>query len=157
MALYRLRIDAETIIELSVVENQNFNGEQGVVVYESPGSNGGTTITTGRRNKIVSLSGRLIGTDIFDVNSQKVAIEAARDDGLPINLDSPLDSEDTGRYIIKSFEGSLPQGQQRYISFTITLTEYRQANVRQSAINLVNFQPAEILKQRAADRNILAA
>jgi len=156
MALFRLRLNNGTLIEISVVESMSFGGEQSVIVYESPGSDGGTTITTGRKNKAVVLSGKLLGQDALDVNTKKLAIERVRDAGEPINLDSPIDSEDTGRYIISSFNGSLPQGTQRYITFELTLTEYRQANIKQSSISLVNFQPLQLLTQRARDRNILA-
>jgi len=134
----------------------NFGGQQGVVIYEAPGSDGGTLLTTGRLNNSVTLSGRLLGTDIIDLNNKKVAIERIRDLGEPVNLDSPLDSEDTGRYVIETFEGSLPLGQARFINFTLILREYRQANIQAAAISLVNFQPAELLKQRASDRNLLA-
>ena len=156
MALYRIGNRGGIVIPLFVVENFNFGGQQSVIVYESPGSDGGTVIVTGRKNRTVTLSGKIIGTDIFDLNNKKVAIEKMRDTGLPINLDSPLDSEDTGRYIIRNFEGSLPPGQERYITFSLELDEYRQANIRRSSVSLVNFQPAELLKQRAIDRNLLA-
>jgi len=165
---FRLQLDDGTEIDLLVVENMNFGGTQSVIVYESPGTNGGTIVTTGRKNRTVTLSGRLLvstyvtaegGTRILNttnpleqLNEKKVAIETVRDAGDPINLISPLDSEDSGRYIIESFEGSLPQGQERYVTFTIVLQEYRQANIKLAAANLVNFQPAETLKQRARDR-----
>lgn len=157
MVLFRLRLNDGTLIPLYVVESLGFGGQQSVIIYEAPGSDGGTVLTTGRMNKTVTLSGRLIGTDIFDLNNKKVEIERVRDAGEPINLDCPLDSEDTGRYIIETFEGQLPLGQERYATFTLTLREYRQANIQAAAISLVNYQPAELLKQRAADRNLLAA
>jgi len=155
MTKFRIRTNDNTIIELSVVESMSFGGEQATIVYEAPGSDGGTVITTGRKNTAVVLAGKLLGTDAIDVNQKKVIIERLRNAGTPINLDSPIDSEDTGRYIISSFSGGLPQGTQRYITFEMTLTEYRQANVKQSSLSLVNFQPSELLKQRARDRNIL--
>jgi hypothetical protein len=157
MVLFRLRTNDGTLIPLYVVESLGFGGQQSVIIYEAPGSDGGTVVTTGRMNKTVTLSGRLIGSDIFDLNNKKVEIERIRDLGEPVNLDCPLDSEDTGRYIIETFEGNLPLGQERYITFTLTLKEYRQANIQAAAISLVNYQPAELLKQRAADRNLLAA
>lgn len=157
MVLFRLRLSDGTEIPLYVVESMNFGGQQSVIVYEAPGSDGGTLLTTGRINKSVTLSGRLIGTDINDLNDKKVTIERVRDAGEPINLDSPIDSEDTGRYVIETFEGTLPLGQERFIAFTLVLREYRQANIQATAISLVNFQPAELLKQRARDRNLLAA
>jgi len=156
MSLFRLRLGDGTEIDLYIVESMGFGGSQSVIVYESPGSNGGTVLTTGRKNKQVTLAGKIIGKTTDDVNAKKLAIERVRDAGQPLNLYSPLDSEDTGRYIIETFEGSLPQGQARYITFSLVLTEYRQANIRQAAISLVNFQPAELLKERARQRNILA-
>jgi len=156
MTLFRLRLENEQIIEISVVESMGFGGQQSVIVYESPGSDGGTTLTTGRMNRTITLSGRLLGSDIFDVNRKKVTLERIRDRGEVVNLDSPLDSEDTGRYIIETFEGNLPLGQARYVTFSMTLREYRQANVKLASVSLVNYQPAELLKQRARDRNILA-
>lgn len=157
MVLFRLRLDDKTEIALYVVNSMSFGGTQSVIVYESPGSDGGVVLTTGRNNKSVTLSGKLIGIDMNDVNTKKQAIERVRDAGQPLNLDCPLDSEDTGRYIIETFEGDLPAGVGRYVNFTLKLVEYRQANIRESAINLVNYQPAFLLKQRAKDRGFLAA
>lgn len=156
MVLFRIRKDDGTEIPIYVVENFGFGASQGVIIYEAPGSDGGTILTTGRKNRNVTLSGRIIGTGLTDLNEKKVALENARDSGEAINLDTPLDSEDTGRYIIETFEGSLPVGQERYITFSLVLQEYRQANIQQTAINLVNFQPAQLLTERARARNILA-
>lgn len=152
MSLFRLRLNSGRIIDLYVVNDFGFGGEQSVIIYESPGSSGGTVLTTGRKNRTVTLNGKLIGRSIQDLNSKKVAIEKARDNGEPLNLDSPLDSEDTGRYIIQSFEGNLPEGQARMITFTLKLAEYRQANIKRASVNLVNFEPAQLLIQRAIDR-----
>ncbi len=156
-SLYRLRLSTGSIIDLSVVESMSFGGELGVIVYESPGSNGGTVVTTGRKNKTVVLRGKLTGADINDINTKKMAIDRLRDNATVVNLDCPLDSEDTGRYIVGNFAGGVVQGTQRYVTFDMTLIEYRQANIQSTAIALVNFQPAELLKQRAKDRNILGA
>ena len=137
MGLYRIRTNEGTIYDLSVVESFSFGGEQGVIVYESPGSDGGTIVTTGRKNRSVVMRGKLLGADFDDINTKKVQIERLRDTATVINLDSPLESEDTGRYIIGSFSGTIPTGTQRYITFDLTLIEYRQANVQQSAVSLV--------------------
>jgi len=146
----------EEEIDLHVIKDISFSGEQSVIVYESPGSDGGTVITTGRKNQTVTLNGMLIETDLATLTKKKDAIEKMRDKGEPVNLLGPLSSANSGKYIIGTFEGSLPEGQERYITFTLTLIEFRQANISAASISLVNFQPTQLLLQRARDRQFVA-
>ena len=150
----------------------DWGGKQTVIVYESPGTNGGTAITTGRTNNSISLSGRILlpfasaqqranpnatfPTPMNTLNDIKATIQQARDLGKPVQLIAPIDNGDSGQYLIEEFKGNLLEGIESYIPFTLTLQEYRQANIQRSQTNLVNFEPAQKFVQRLKDRNLLS-
>lgn len=150
---FELRFNGSTF-PLSIVENMAFGGTQSVIIYESPGTNGGTVITTGRTNNVITLSGKLLrveGTTLEDIKNE---IEDIRDVGQPVVLVAPLNSNDTGQYIIERFEGNVLPGIESYVPFTLTLQEYRQANIRNNNLNLVSFEPAEQARETTIAKNI---
>lgn len=162
MVLYTLTGAFGETFDLYIVSNMSFGGEQSVVVYESPGSDGGVLLTTGRLNKKVTLTGQIFSKETdedairTDLNQKIQGISDWRDNAMIVKLKSPITHNDTGFYIIKTFGGNVTEGQLRAVAFTMELEEYRQKGVKRAEVNLVNYQPAELLKQRARDRNIIA-
>ena len=153
MALYKITIiSSGEVINLRVVKNMAFGGEQTNIIYESPGSNGGLLLSTGRKNKKLNLSGvitsKLTNPDdiLQDLSDYIETIADIRDDGEVIKMTTPIAQNDTGFYVIKSFTGVLNEGAM-FVDFNLELDEYRQKGVKQAAINLVNFQPTESLKE----------
>jgi hypothetical protein len=161
MSLYKLRAEGKEF-DLKVVKNMPFGGDHGVIVYESAGGDGGVVITTGRYTKKVSLNGSIIGSGTTedevksDLRNKINELTDLKDRGVVVKLVSPLAQNDTGSYIINSFNGTIQEGQMKTIEFSMALTEHKQTGVKRSAVNLVNFQPAELMKMRARDRNILS-
>lgn len=161
MTLFKLRAGTKEY-ELNIVNNMPFGGEQSVIVYESPGGDGGVVLTTGRLNKKITFEGRLVSKANTieevrsDLNNTIEELSNLRDSAVPVKVISPIVQNDTGIYIIKNLFGRVEEGQGRSIPFTMELEEFRQKGVKRALVNLVNFQPAELLKQRARDRNILA-
>lgn len=158
-------------IPLNVVSRMEFGGRQSVIVYEAPGSNGGTVVTTGRTNNKITLTGRLIlpfGTQLQrenpnatfpqplnTLNNIKSRLQQIRDSGKVVQLQAPVTNDDTGNYIIEEFTASLEEGNAASMPFTMTLVEYRQANIRQAQVNLVHFAPAASFVKTLEDRGKL--
>jgi len=157
-------------IQLNVVENQTWGGGQTVLRYESPGTNGGVVIITGRTTNSITLTGRILTSSVvksirrsasgrllygqapgalplINLNSLKNEFLRLKDQGKPITLLAPIDNNDTGRYIIEEFRGNLEQGQSSSLSFTMTLVEHRQSNLKRTIVNLISFEPGEQFKQ----------
>jgi len=151
MSLYKISGNG-TILDLYIVGNMSFGGEQAIVVHECPGSDGGAIILTGRRNKEITLTGNLISKEVTedairdDLNTQINTLSTLRDTGAIIKLTTPLVQNDTGIYTIKSFNGNIIEGQLKATPFILILTEYRQRGAKQSCANLVNYAPGESLK-----------
>ena len=148
MVNYQINTDTEKI-PIKVVNNSTWGGAQQTVIYESPGTNGGVVIVTGRTTNTITLNGKLIGetnTPLIYLNSLKNKLLNIKDKGTPITLISPIDNNDTGRYIITEFTGNVVEGVATYLPFTMTLTEHREANVKTALVNLISFEPAETFR-----------
>ena len=156
--LYAIR--AEGIeIPLRVVSNQTWGGGQQTVIYESPGTNGGVVLVTGRNTNTITLTGKLIADKdavypLINLNEKKNKFLRLKDKGEQIILIAPLDNNDTGVYIITEFSGNVVEGLSTYLPFTMTLTEYRQANLKRTVQNLINLEPGEEFRKRLEERNI---
>lgn len=171
MSKFILIPKGEEKIYLSVVSNMEFGGKQSVIVYESPGTNGGTVITTGRTNNHIVLTGKILLPFQSDAQRQspnaafpfpsitlneiKAKLQKLRNNGTPVQLIAPVDNDDTGQYIIEEFRANVLEGQESFIPFTMTLQEYRQANIQTASVNLVNFLPAQEFVKRLKDTNKL--
>lgn len=150
---------------LRVVSDQTWGGSMQTVIHESAGTNGGIVITTGRNTNIVNLSGQILLSETnkktfellsrFGFNSNPLsflnAIKnrflKAKDKGIPVKLVAPIDNNDSGIYIITNFTGNVASGNANSLPFSMTLTEYKQANIQQTAVNLINLGPAEEFKK----------
>lgn len=157
MGLYEIRVGTE-VIPLRVVANQTWGGGMQTVIYESPGTNGGTVMVTGRNTNSITLTGKLLADKkskypLLYLNNLKNRFLTLRDKGEPIVLVAPIDNNDTGRYIITDFNGNVVEGLSTYLPFTMVLTEFRQANFKRTAENLVSFEPGEELRRRLQERN----
>lgn len=155
MVNYLIRANGEDI-PLRIVSNQTWGGTQTAIVYESAGTNGGVVVITGRKNNEIVLSGKLLADEatnpLLSLNTQKNKFLDLKDAGTPIVLTSPINNNDTGVYIITEFSGNVIEGMANYLSFTMTLTEYRQANLKRTVVNLISFEPAEEFKKILAQR-----
>ncbi len=159
MSLYIIRAEGEDI-PLNVVSGQTWGGTQQTVVYESPGTNGGVVVVTGRTTNTITLTGKLLVKDktqppLIDLNEQKNKFLRLKDKGIPIVLLAPVDNNDTGVYLITEFTGNVVEGLPNALPFTMTLTEYRQANLKRTIVNLISFEPAEEFRRILEEREIL--
>lgn len=155
MAKYELHLKDGTVYELSIVDHRgvlvssmSFGGDSQLLKYEAPGSNGGLTLFNGRLGNTITKAGQIIGTDLQDADAIKNRIENVRINGEIVVLVAPVGNNDTGEYFIESFRYNIQPGKTTALTFTMTLYENREANLRRSAVNLVNFQESELLKDR---------
>ena len=143
-------------IELRTISGDELGGEQSLIVYEAPGSNGGIVINAGRLNKERPLTGKLLinrnGLTTSDELRQKLSdaisqLEDVREKGIPVVLTAPITDNTTGTYLIKSFKATIPEGA-IYAAFTIVLTEYRQYNSKANIQNIIGGEAYKVLVQR---------
>ena len=157
MVNYLIRADGVDI-PIRIVSNQTWGGTQQTIIYVAAGTNGGVTVVTGRNNNTITLTGKLLQTDVTDplmsLNTLKNTFLNLKDRGTPIVLIAPIDNNDTGRYIIQEFSGNVIEGLPNYLPFTMVLQEYRQANLKRTIVNLISFEPAEEFKDRLSERQI---
>ena len=136
--------------KLDLVEGVDYEAPQAIIVKESVGNDGGLVVNSGRLIKSIVLNGKLLnkttqsGTSVSitkDFNSIKEEIEGIKEKGYVITLRMPMATHDAGKYIITNFKCSLSNP--NYLSFTMPLTEYRQANVKTSTVNLIATEPRD--------------
>jgi len=134
-----------------LLESITHNAPQGIVQYESIGEDGGATKNTGRRIESLILTGRLLnkykttiinGKAKLDVDENYSDIRRQlfelKDNGIPCELAGhPYMYFKLRKWVITDINTGLNSGQ-NFLTFTITLNEYRQANVRKQTINLAN-------------------
>jgi len=137
---------------LYLVQSLDYSAPQAIIKKESVGSDGGLVVNTGRLLKTIAISGKLIhkkiqyGTRVLimkDYNEIKDEIEDIKESGYVLTLRSPMSTSDAGKYIIENFSCALLTGVGSYLSFTLKLVEYRQANTKISLVNLVAVGPRD--------------
>lgn len=160
-------LEAEGVkYNIRTVGNQSWGGAVQTVVYESAGTDGGVVVTTGRNTNVVTLTGQITsaysntdsatpfnknffinvfhgGNTLDELNAIKDKIVRLRDRGVPVKLITPVGNNDSGIYIISEFTGNVVEGNSNSLPFTMKLTEYKQANLKRTKVNLVNYKPAQ--------------
>jgi hypothetical protein len=141
-------------IDLYITTNMNNNNGQSIVVYESPGNNGGVTLNLGRSNTSVAINGKLFATGARTLEDARLIINNTiqrildwKDAADIVKLTAPITDNLTQLYYIKSFPFSYSSGDGISCSFSLELIEAREANVKQTAVNLVNFEPAQFARE----------
>jgi len=148
-------------IEIFVVENDGGGSDQSIIVYESPGSNGGIVLNAGRLNKQRAISGKILSKlrntstvtyTTEDVKQQLSNIISQIDDikekGVPVTLKAPITDNSTCTYLIKTFRWQVVTGNGYYVTFTMELEEYRQTNIKSNSINIIGGEVVRALKER---------
>ena len=160
MAMYKIRTTRASYY-IGVIKNHSFGGgEQAIIKHEAPGSNNGSVKANGRMLKKITLNGNYISSantqlDIHsDLTRFKEVMHQIKDRAELITLIGPIHDNSTGRYLIEEFSGDYVEGNLRTLSFTIELIEYRQANIKKSAVNLVNYDAAQFFKELARQRQV---
>jgi hypothetical protein len=163
MPLYKIVRAIGQTIDINVVTLATSGGTQGIIVYESPGSNGGFVINTGRNNKKVALSGKLttgITQDKYvseiegaiSLSDQITILEDIKDSGEIITLLMPICNNSVGKWVINAFTWTIPSGSAAYVDFTLELTEYRQVASQYTIQNIIGGEAVKSMQQQSVDR-----
>lgn len=130
-----------------LLQTISHSASQGIVQKETVGGNGGITINTGRKIETLNITGIILnqitytysGTPIVNLNYSKIRdqLMEIKDNSYVCQLiGHAFYNLEKRKWIIKDITTNLNEGAP-YLSFSATLTEYRQANVETSVENLV--------------------
>lgn len=163
--LWKLRIlDTQETIPLYITQSFNSKSSNSLVVYESPGANGGVSLNLGRMNTEVILRGTLISSINLrntpgatlsdaqdDLGTQAANIMDVKDRGVRVKLEAPISLNNTFIYYIKEFDPDYDQTSPTQLKFNLVLNEVRQDNSNEAKANLVGAQPTrDILTRQEA-------
>lgn len=160
MVLYKLKRPNQEIIELNVVNRVSNDSSNQILVYESPGSNGGFVINTGRNNKKLVLTGTLLASITLsnarlgvaqnaenaraELNLFTTKMNDIKDNGEIVEIQMPIRDNSVGKWVIGRFSYDIPEGSAAYVNFTLELVEYRQVNFNTTVENLIG---GEVVKK----------
>ena len=122
------------LIKLRVVTRIDFDSPNSVVVYESIGEDGGYTIHTGRLNSSLSLNALLIADSLQESLRQYKELRSIK---IPILVGGKtFEGNVFGKFLIDTMNGSIEEATEA-VRVSLSLKEYRQANVKRTKLNLV--------------------
>jgi hypothetical protein len=143
-------------IELRIVQSLGGGGSHATIIYESPGSNGGVLIGTGRTNETMTMGGLVLSKYKYpspisviqdDINNRAAELQDIKDLGYPIVIEGNLPTNKTGEYVMTDFNWTKAEGQRRYVGFTMTLQEHRQMNIKRNQVNLIGAESVRKMKE----------
>ncbi|NCD07144.1 MAG: hypothetical protein EOL97_13585, partial [Spirochaetia bacterium] len=137
---YKLYDELNNEYNLYAVSDFSRGGDSTIVVYESATGNQGYSFWNGRTQESITLNGTLI----YDTNQELMnaieKIEKLRINGDVVEFINPFKSAiRSNKYFISSFSTTFNKGTDTIASFTMTITEKRDVNVKKIAVNLVNY------------------
>lgn len=133
-------VDSDNVsYNLDVVQNYSLPTEYRIVINESATGSSGVSYFNGRSFISIPITGRLFGTDIDDINNQANTLLSIGDAGKVIEFIGPYKPIASNKFFIKNLTFEASPGAPNSIGFSCTLIEFRQANVKTTAVNLVNF------------------
>lgn len=147
-------IDTTTdeIIELSVVEGYELPSSNSIIVNESATGNSAVTYNNGRVQETIPVNGTILALDSDDLSNKLTKLQTLKDNGVIVEYIKPIKNNNrSNKYFIQDMTPTI-SGHDDSATFTMTLTEYRQANVRQIAVNLVGFESADRMRQLYNER-----
>lgn len=159
VTFWRLTTQDNIKIPLFLVTNLSKSGDQGVIVYEIAGRQGGLVVTTGAKTRTLAITATLIksgyaeGTTLQDIDQ---LFEDLKDSGQSFTLTSPFNNLSSNKFIISNYTSDFSNVTKDAFLATISFTEFSQANVKQAQVNLVNFGPAEEVLDVLRSRNIIS-
>ena len=129
-----IKTDDGELVKLKVVNRIDFTFPNAVVIYESIGEDGGYTIHTGRLNSSLSMNALLIAENLQKGLKQLSKLKSIKS---PVMVGGKtFDGSIFGKFLIESINGSIEEGSEA-LRITLSLKEYRQANVKRTKINLI--------------------
>lgn len=131
---------------LYVVTNYDLGGDAVIIVNESATGDGAIVFHNGRTQESIPITGELMADSKEQLNQIKEDFNRLRDLGEVVEFVGPYRFINrSNKYFIQSFIPSVAAGNDKTMPFTMTLTEYRTANVNLIQTNAVNFELSQNL------------
>ena len=136
---HEFRDENNTSYDIGVVTNYSLPSQNRIIVNQAAVGNGATVYFNGTIVKQIPITGRLFGDNFDDVDNKRLALEKLSDNGNLIEFITPYKPKGSNKFFISELNFEPASGSTNSLAFTATIIEYRQANVKTVATNLVNF------------------
>jgi len=132
---------------LYILSNYDFGSTYSIIKIESATGDGGVTYNNGRLVENIPMSGVLMAESLADLNTKVVRLRKIADRKEVVEFVYPYKSDiRTNLFYIEEVRFQPEAGKDTEIPFSMTLTEKRDANVKTTQVNLVNYAQSESLK-----------
>jgi len=125
---------------LDIALSYPFSTSNRISITESATGSGAVIYTNGIKVRTLPISGLLVSNSFAELDAKKVNLQKLADSGEIVEFITPYTPTTSNKYIISDISFEPKPGSKNWINFTCTLTEYREANVSTTQVNLVNFQ-----------------
>ena len=147
-SLHSLRLEDGTEFQLYVVTDYDFGSNYSIIKIEAATGDGGITYNNGRLVEEIPLSGVLLGESLNDINQKTITLRKIADRKEVVEFVYPYKSDlRSNKFYIQDIRFTPISGKDTEMNFSLTLTEKRDANVKTTQVNLVNFAPSELYKE----------
>ena len=153
--LHKLKLQDGDVFDLYVVTSYDFGSNYSIIKIESATGDGGVTYNNGRMVEEIPINGTLLGNSIEDITEKILKLRKIADRKEVVDFVYPYKSDiRTNKFYIESVRFTPISGKDTEIDFSIILVEKRDANVKTTQVNLVNYAHSESLKAIAEQRLI---
>lgn len=143
-ANYQIKTQDGSEFDLYVVEDFQIQSQQSIIVYESATGDGGYSLSNGRLQEDQPVNGTLFAEDGTKLLAALTKLKNISDNGEPIDFITPFPvGNRSNKWYMKNINFGFIHGGDNNCSFSMTLTEVREANVQKISVNLVNFETAQ--------------
>lgn len=142
---YKLIDENNVEHEVYVVSDFQIAVNNSIIIYESATGNSGVSYNNGRLNEELPINGTIVADNIIELQQKMNDLLAL--ENKTVEFISPIkNNRRSNKYFIKSMSFGVITTDTE-LTFSMSLNEVREANVKQIATNLVNYQTAEFMKQ----------
>lgn len=133
--------NTEYILDLAT--NYSLRSQNRIIIKEAATGSGAIVISNGSKVKDIPLNGFIVGNTFEEVETKRLTLQNLSDSGQIIEFISVHKPTASNKFFIRDFTAEPAHGNASKLPFSCSLIEYRTANVRTTAVNLVNFQSKE--------------
>lgn len=147
---FRIVDETGFTFRLNITSDVLFPKTQSIVVYEAASGDSGITINNGRLNETVTISGKILGRNQTQLLRKCEKLSNIKDEGEQVDFITPfvgIRGNAGNKFFIRELEYDATNSTPTMMPFTMTLVENREANVKTTSVNLVNYQTADFMKQ----------
>lgn len=174
MVLYKIKRSNGQEIDIFIAQEIDNDSSNTLIIYESPGSDGGFIVNTGRNNEKLVITGKIVAqatlsatpplpAEIRDQNARSELSEIVtlfqniKNNREIIQLLGPISNASVSKWQIGRFGWTIPQGSGAYVEFTLELIEYRQVNYNKTSINMVGGEAVRTLRAKFEEQQQISS